>query len=311
MIFNEIARKGMACCLVLCLGVFSAGATSELAVTEGAEPSFSPDGRRILFQRCAGREIHVGVLDLENGRTTWVWNGHGRAYYPAWAPDGSVIYSCRNETRTAFAVHRANDGEGGVNLYLWKDGGRRRLTVGRHIDLTPAVSADGTTVYFASTEPYDMKNPLYRNHPYKEGAVVMSCALDGSSKPIAVTSVTPPMFGLASPRPSPDGRKLAIARLDGYFSSWRIVTSSVLTPDDVVYETPPEMVAYAPAWRPDGRALAFTGYRVGDPGWGVYVKDLETGALTRIAAGENPSWRKDGRMLVYERDGTVYLKGVP
>ena len=98
---------------------------------------------------------------------------------------------------------------------------------------------------------------------------------------------------------------------DGYFSAWRIVTSSVSAPDDIAYETPPEMVAYAPAWRPDGRALAFTGYRVGDPGWGVYVKDLGTGALTRIAAGENPSWRKDGRMLVYERDGMVYKRGLP
>lgn len=285
-------------------------ASEERAVTAGADASFSPDGRKVLFQRSVGHDIHIGITDLCGGDTIWVWKGEGRAFFPAWAPDGSVVYSYMGKQRTAYAGWKANDGEDGANLYHWCRGERRRLTKGRHFDVQPAISADGRIVYFTSTSPYDMSKPIYRDHPYKEGAVVMSMPLDGTARPVPVTSLTPPMFGLADPQPSPNGERLAIARLDGYFSAWRIVTSSLSVPDVMTYETPQDMVAYSPSWRPDGRAIAFTGYRVGDLGWGAYVKDLKTGTLTRIATGENPSWSPDGQTLIYERDGTVYAKGV-
>lgn len=281
----------------------------ERRLAVGSEPSLSQDGRRLLFQRTGTDGLQrVGVRDLASGAETWLWKGAGHSYGPSWGPNGEVVFTVLDEPRTAYAGHFANDERGGANLWVWQAGVCRQLTTGRHFDLTAAFSPVGNRVYFASTAPFDMTKPEFRNHPYKEGAALMALDVAEGASPKVLWMPDRTMAGVASPRLSPDGATLAMARLGGYFEAWRIVTAPVGAPSDLTFQTPETMVATAPAWRPDGKALAFTGYRVGDTGWSVYVKDLTCGTLTRICGGEDPTWSADGRDLVYVRDGDVFRR---
>lgn len=53
---------------------------------------------------------------------------------------------------------------------------------------------------------------------------------------------------------------------------------------------------FAPQLSPDGRRVAFTGLATG-----IWVFDLQRGALTHVGRGTAPSWSPDGKRLVFER----------
>ncbi len=67
----------------------------------------------------------------------------------------------------------------------------------------------------------------------------------------------------------------------------------------------------APAWRPDGKAIAFESHRDGN--WEIYVLDLEDGSLTRLTEHPDydgaPAWSPDGTQVAFEsyRDGNLEI----
>ena len=81
-------------------------------------------------------------------------------------------------------------------------------------------------------------------------------------------------------------------------------------PELRTYLTSPYEAAYAPAWSPDGKLIAYTGFRDGDVGWGVYVMPSDGVVTQRIADGRNPSFAPDGKSIIYDRDGKVYRREV-
>jgi hypothetical protein len=118
--------------------------------------------------------------------------------------------------------------------------------------------------------------------------------------------------GAVQPSLSPDGRFLLWAGLDGFRSNWRICAARAEAPSDSVFLTPGEMSAYAPRWSPDGRFIACTGFRDGDPGWGLFLLEPRSGALVRLETGagnsRSPAWSPDGRELVFENNRTGVYK---
>jgi len=111
--------------------------------------------------------------------------------------------------------------------------------------------------------------------------------------------------GLTQPVVSPDGRFLAWSEVRGFAQLWILRAARLAEPSRSCVLTPNKMIAYAPVWSPDGRHLACTGFRVGDPSWCIYLVEPKSGAFARVAEGENPSWMPDGRTLVFDRDGVV------
>jgi TolB protein len=62
-----------------------------------------------------------------------------------------------------------------------------------------------------------------------------------------------------------------------------------------------------PSWSPDGRKVAFT-VRTG--GFSIAVKDLQSGATSQIAGGEDPAWGADSRHLVFSSGSSINLLDV-
>lgn len=106
----------------------------------------------------------------------------------------------------------------------------------------------------------------------------------------------------SGPAFSPDGDRLAFARAD------RVYIRDMLTGS----ETGPvlDLPSYAPAWSPDGRALAMS---VDDGGgdWEIFVVEVATGDVHQVTDNTvddfDPDWSPDGSSLVLTADGGLTI----
>ena len=277
----------------------------ETELCAGTEASLAPDGRRLLFQRRVCGRYAVFVRELATGQETEVSPREGQACYPEWGPRGSVLYTFGNETKTGFG---ARDDSTGWNLWLWEDGKRRQLTHGRQRDYAASFSPDGKTIYFScdhvNVSEAETKDPLAIS---RVGIAAVS-AEGGGQK--GVCACPESNSACCEPRVSPDGQSLLRVELAKFREPWRLVVSPLDRPDRRTYLTTLYEAAYAPVWSPDGKWIAYTGFRDGDDGWGVYVMPATGGVTQRLADGRNPSFAPDGHSILYDRGGTVYRREV-
>ncbi len=109
------------------------------AIARGAQPAWSPDGRRVAFRR-DGAVLVVDADGRHQRRVTPVRPGaHRPASVPAWSPDGTRIVFAG--ARDLFSVTLA-------------DGRLRRLTRSAKpwlLNVTPTWSPDGRTIAFSRT----------------------------------------------------------------------------------------------------------------------------------------------------------------
>jgi len=277
------------------------GPVEALTVGDGndTEAVWSPDGTRIAFQTDRKGDSDLAVLDLTNGKVKDLVDGPGHACYPAWTSDGGLVYAFGQHVGTAMQAVKAKT-DYGTGLWLWKADTTRALTQGGGHDYTPSVTPDGAG-YFASTRGNTGNSAaLWRLSLAPGAAAECVLPLDGGS------------VGAVQPSLSPDGRILLWAQMDGLWHNWRVYASPASACAESLALTPAEMSAYAPRWSPDGRFIAFTGFRAGDPGWGVYVLEPRSGALGRLETGPGNSrsacWSPDGREVVFENNRTGVYK---
>jgi len=103
---------------------------------------------------------------------------------------------------------------------------------------------------------------------------------------------------------SPDGRTVVFRRNDVAQSRLAFMDLATL---DVTEVAPQGRVSqvFSPQWAPDGRRVAYSGWREG--GYrDIYVYDRESHATTRITADRfmdlSPTWTPDGRYIVFSSD---------
>ena len=278
----------------------------ERFVTNGANPAFSPDGKTIAFQRYENGVFKIGLVGVEGGSELWVENGPGNAAYPTWTPSGGLLYMWGNDTETAYEAWKGNS-KSGYGLRIFEDGVRRDLTTGRCRDYTPSVSADGKKAYFATTRGVTSESSAYSKAATSRIAEI---DLPGGGEPrIIMDSPGGNNTGVVQPAPSPDGTLLVWGHLENFFDCWRIYGTRMgkFARNEWCPVTPRGLSALAPRWHPDGKIICFTGFRKGDPGWGVWVEEIASGKVKRLATGENPTFSPDGRSIAYDRDGKVYV----
>lgn len=210
-----------------------------------------------------------------------------RDYSPTVAPDGAHMawYSYRGDANPDIWVASV-DGVGEHNL----------TASAETWDIEPDWSPDGRWIAFARGLS------MRRLDIYVIGA-------DGSG----LRQVTQGETSESAPSWAPDGRRLAHT----VFSPGPVFTSRIDSVDVETGETArlvPETVlgregqAYAPAWSPDGRFLAFAFDASEDPNVGadLYLLEIETGEIRRLTHTNwheiSPAWSADGARLYFSSD---------
>jgi Tol biopolymer transport system component len=102
-------------------------------------PSWSPDGKQLVYRASEGKGRNLVILDLASGSRRTLTSSGANDNFPAWSPKGDLI---------VFASDRDGDWE----LYTIRpDGsGLKRLTNVPGNDAHPAWSPDGQWIAFAS-----------------------------------------------------------------------------------------------------------------------------------------------------------------
>jgi Tol biopolymer transport system component len=185
-------------------------------------------------------------------------------------------------------------------------------------DRDPRFSADGTYVYFIRTEVVRSRAPLAGtlSDTTLDIPLLMRIKADGSAGPEQLDSGQYSLgsgykwfYWLRQPTPGPDGKTLAIISdgPDPYHSGRDVVlqTMSVdgsrLTLANAPEEAP--LGHQDPAWRPDGKVIAFThnarGTSASRGAPSIWKYDVSGRRASPITGGgyETPSWSPDGRYL--------------
>jgi TolB protein len=237
-------------------------------------PSVSPDGSWIVFLSDRDSTNSVFVIGADGTGERVVT--HGGAQRARWSTNGREI----NIT-----------GEGADSCHVFAvapDGGNRRV-VATVAGRSPALSPDGKLV-------------AYLVGPWTSTAMAVANT-DGSD-------VTPVAGGQATawnPAWSPDSKRIAYT----YGDSSRVLQVHVVNADGagdstVTHVAVEEGSAQMPAWSPDGRRLAVQVSNRRTHSGHIWIVDLETGVMRKLAAhaepylDEAPAWFPDGEHIAFQ-----------
>jgi Tol biopolymer transport system component/predicted Ser/Thr protein kinase len=253
------------------------GGTPVKLVEDGYFPSWSPDGKRIVFMSNRDRQLNLWTVSAGGGAPARLTKNPDIDYQPAWSPDGKWIAYGSGVASTSFEV-RVVAASGGTP---------RTLTADFGYVTRPAWSADGKTLFF-SGERAGILN-VWRV-PFSE-----------AGKPVPPSRVTLGQGQDTGVALSHDGKRLAFAADHNDSNIWeltvdtgqlRAVTSGASQPD---YPQP----------SPDGKTLLVTATRTGESA--IWTVDLQGRFLSQLTTGfvGQPSahWSPDGRWIAYLREG--------
>ncbi|MEE1802123.1 amidohydrolase family protein [Streptomyces sp. JV176] len=262
---------------------------------EDFDPTWAPDGERILFVRARAVTTATGLaLDARTvaavpaGGAGPVVVAHTEAEQaaqvmaPALAPDGRRLAYLRTTAPPHASCALVVDGKpvtvaGDLAAVppRWTDRGELLLTVdGRFTLVRPGQPEEAETIPFEGALPVD--RPRYRVKEYDLG--------EGRARPVR---------GIHLPALSPDGRQVAFAALN---TLWLAGTSGARPPERL-RRSSATRYPLGPVWARDGRSLLYADDR--DGLLGVYRRDLATGDETALATGGrvHPALSPDGTRL--------------
>jgi dipeptidyl aminopeptidase/acylaminoacyl peptidase len=100
------------------------------------DPSWSPDGTKILFRKMSGSQSRIWVMGADGGNPTSLTNERWNDFNPSWSPDGTKI-----------AFDRVTDGDSDIWIMNTDGSGQTNVTNNRATDLKPSWSPDGRIAF--------------------------------------------------------------------------------------------------------------------------------------------------------------------
>ncbi|MEX1362088.1 MAG: DPP IV N-terminal domain-containing protein, partial [Nannocystaceae bacterium] len=215
--------------------------------------------------------------------------------YPYWSPDDEYVYFFKADGHREEGIKRIEATGGRI-----REGngiGRQGADVDVQHVLDVEDSSSGSFVGATGDMVFDWVNTYEFRYRWSD------LFRYNGGDPEEAEQLT---FGLRASEPhvSPDARTVVFRRND--VAQSRLGLLDLATGD--VVEVPPigriDQV-YSPRWSPDGRSIAFSGWREG--GYrDIYVYDVRDGTTERITADRHldigPSWSPDGRYLLFSSD---------
>jgi TolB protein len=247
--------------------VINADGTGLRRLTDGMEPAWSPDGKKVAFGRWRDpRGLYV--IDEDGSNETLVF-GWVAAKGPAWSPDGSRIAFTRwyggqdkDIERSFWGFHwiQPADHWWKLGIVQLEDRYFHDLRCYPH-SLSPTWSPDGSVIAYDSD---------FGIHLTNEEGTIGDVTDDRSLFAISTDSRD------ISPVWSPDGTKIAFGF--SQHDHWEIYVMNAdgsnrvrLTQEELFAKPPPNNVS--PAWSPDSRHIAFFTDRNGK--WELYVMNAD------------------------------------
>lgn len=214
--------------------------------TSSRSPSYSPDGRRIVFVR-AYKQGELWTMRPDGSRQRRLTHTNTvDETDPAWSPDGKGI---------VFTVDRPAAQEG---IWVMGSDGRHRRRLTNGVDANPAWSPDGSEIAFDRTDALGQFFGIW---------VVPA----GGGTPTDLSSE--PGISDRQPAWSPDGSRILFSsdRPDTFrLDLW---TMNAQGSDTRQVTDTPGLDENDPAWSPDGRWIAYVGtsHSHGSASYQVYV----------------------------------------
>jgi len=233
--------------------VINADGTGLRQLTDGLDPAWSPDGKRVAFARWGGQYPGIYIVD-EDGKNEAQVFGWPKAKAPVWSPDG---------TRLAITHQRGEDNSG--NPY-WKLGVIRvadqhfaEILCWEH-SFSPTWAPDGNVIAYDSDHGLHLTSEDGSIGGQTYGLYEYALILD--------TNATSPAW-------SPDGTRIAYI-----YDERPPAEIYLMTPDgeNITKLTDTDLSdragsSVAPAWSPDGSKIAFLTDRRGQ--WEIWVMNAD------------------------------------